>query len=378
MGDGAAPAVAIAWGEAAGSDLTPAVTRVEVEDHDRMIDEAKVTLDDAHQLAANGFAPGQRLTVAIGWERELTRIFEGRIVRTGGSAGAGGGLTLVAHDLSAAMNATPRGRPFAAGLQLSGIVSTIAAEYATTVPVGAVECDPDPTFAAPNVPHQVDRTDFAFLQELAATWGARCFVEVNDDRSQFYFKSVRALWAAAPLAALRFCRGWGNVHEFTYERVAARAARQLVAVAQDPRTGEPARQEGTTPPATPPATGSLRSDLATSEPGLATVNEQATAVAVATPAAETGPRHLLGLPSDPARAAAAVVTDPTRVSGLRGCAKVAGHAGLRAKGRVTVEGIAPWAEGDWWVAKARHVWQRSRDGGRGSTATWVTELEVTR
>jgi phage protein D len=374
--DGAAPAIAVDWSPGGKpQDLTPAVTSLSVDDHDRLIDEARITLGDGFALAAAHFEPGQRVTVRIGWERKLTKVFEGAIDRVEGASGSH--ATLVVHDPAAPMNRGKQGRAFPPNLSLGFLVREVASKY--EVPIADISCDPDPTFAGHNTPHQVDLTDWEFLQGLARVWGARCFVEVNDDKASFYFKSVRALWAASPLATLTHCRGWGNVMSFRYERVAAKAARQLATVAFDPKTGQPVRGQGDAPPAPPPATGSLSPDLAAHEPGLAQVHQQATAATAASPPpVPSPPLHLLGLPADPDRAAALAVTDPTQVSGYRAEATVVGNTGLRAKGRVKVEGIAPWAEGDWWVKRATHCWERARTATDQPTATYVTKLELTR
>jgi phage protein D len=373
--DGSRPGITVAWGDG-GKSLTPAVVQLVVEDHDRLVDEARVTLDDGHELAGNAFAKGQTIDIAMGWDKERTRIFTGRIVRVGGATGGRGGLTLVVHDPSAAMHAAYRAQTFPEKSKLSAIVRAVLAKH--TITEGEVACDPDPTFEAPNVPRQLDRSDYQFLQELAAVWGCRCFVEVNDEAAKFYFKTVKSLFAAKPMATLSHCRGWGNVLSFRYERVAARAARQLVNTVVDPRSGAATVTQGTPPAPPPTASGTVAPDVATAEPGLARNNERATAEAAATPPEPLDITAQLGLPSDPAKAASLVVTDPTQVIGYRAAAKVVGHAGLRAKGRVKVEGIAPWAEGDWWVKRATHTWAKARDARDRPTASWETELELTR
>ena len=376
MGDQSRPEITVAWGDR-GVDLTAAVRRLVIEDHDRLVDEARVTLDDAHELAANAFAQGQPVDLSMGWGDDRTRMFTGTIARVPGATGSHGGVTLVVHDPSAAMHEVRAGRTFPERSKLSDIVRAIKEPY-TSIPEGEVACDPDPTFEAPNVPNQLDRTDYQFLQELASVWGCRCFVEVNDEAAQFYFKTVTSLFAAKPMATLSHCRGWGNVLTFRYERVAARVARQLVNTVTDPRTGTPTTTEGAAPPPPPVASGTVSPDVATAEPGLARAQETAVAVAAETPPPPPPVLAQLGLPSDPAAAASLVVTDPTQVIGYRAAAKVVGHAGLRAKGRVTVTGIAPWAEGDWWVKRATHTWTKTRDARDRPTASWETELELTR
>ena len=45
--------------------------------------------------------------------------------------------------------------------------------------------------------------------------------------------------------------------------------------------------------------------------------------------------------------------------GLRGEGRAVGTVLLRAKGKVTILGLAQWAEGDWYVSKAVHTWSDS-------------------
>ena len=63
--------------------------------------------------------------------------------------------------------------------------------------------------------------------------------------------------------------------------------------------------------------------------------------------------------------------------GLKGRGRAVGTVMLRAKGKVTIEGIAPWAEGDWYVEKAIHTWRDTSVGERRGSS-YETRFTATR
>ena len=312
-------------------DLAPLVRAVAVEDNDRLVDEARLTVKDPDGNGAALFEHGRRLTVDLGWEEEHAILFEGLVVESKPQAGANGirSLTVVARDLSHRMSQKPVTEEHPAG-PLKTIVERIAARNQWTGAKAKIVCDPNPTLSERNDRTQHAKTDYQFLQELAERYGARGFVEYNDGQSRFYFVSNRTLLEAKALGRLEYCRGMNKLIEFRYETVAARSARQVVASAVDPVSGEVRTAEGETPA---PAA--------------------ATSPSAPPPAATLAP----GQPSDPDRARRVTVFDPTRVLGLRGTGRAVGTIVLRAKGKVEIIGLAPWAEGDWYVSKATHTWQ---------------------
>ena len=384
MGDGAKarPKVEITTADTTVTIMEP-IRELRVEDHDRLIDEARISIDDSFGLASYGIQPGQEVGVEIGWDDEFTKIFDGTVVEIEGSMGADADssvTTVVAHDRSAALHNASNTIVAQEGEKLSQLVRRIMRDHHGDIAVGQVACDPDPTFEAPNLPRSMGRTDFQFLQYLASTWGYRCFVEWNDGQSQFYFKSISSLWAAKPLGALQMCRGWGEIRTFTYERVADRAARQLVSASVDPRSGDTVRSDSGPVTPTPTRAAAVSSSVATAEPGIAAATGTLAAGASAPPPVNP-PRTVEGGASDPARSGTDVVADPTQVSGLRGSALTAGNVDLRAKGRVTLTGISPWAEGDWWVRRVTHIVRQQPGLGPDQSpvsATYDCSLELTR
>jgi hypothetical protein len=370
---GEQPAVKVMWKT---HEVTASVASVEVEDNDRLIDKATVVLKDPH-VSAPDLAPGDPITVTLGWSSKSAVLFEGQVVSTPGQAPASGvpTLSVVAYDLSYLMHqrpvdATPQGR-------LSQIVAQIAGAYpAITVDQKNIVCDPDPNFTGDPALRQHGQTDLQFLQWLAWRYGHRVFVEYNDDKSQFYFMSNHRLATAKPLGALQWCHGLRQLQEFRYERVASRAIRQKVAAIPNPQDGTASPVNGPTPPPVQPVEPNAQhaATLARIDPAEAA---RYTSGADASPPATPTPAAVIGLPSDPRLAEAVTTWDPTAVLGLRGTGTAVGNIMLRAKGKVTIEGIAPWAEGDWYVSKATHTWHDTTIG-KTRSATYQTQFTVTR
>jgi len=332
-------------------DLAPLAAAVSVEDNDRLVDEARCTLRDPDGNGAALFTNGRKLTIELGWQGEHAVLFEGVIVESRPEAGATArSVTVVARDLSHLMSQDARTESYPPGT-LDTIVQSVAGRNGWTGAKASIVCDPNPELTESNDLTQHNKSDYQYLQELAERYGARAFVEHNDGASKFYWVSNRTLLEAEPLGTLQYCRGINKLIEFRYESVAARSARQVVASAVDPGTGEVRTTTGTASP--PPADGSTL------------------------PAATPGPTRAAGQPSDPARAERTTIFDPTRVLGLRGTGRAVGTVMLRAKGKVEITGIAPWAEGSWYVSKATHSW-RDTSTAQLRRASYETSFTATR
>jgi phage protein D len=318
--------------------VDPLVRAITIEDNDRLVDEANLTFDDPDGKGAELFSPDKTLTVELGWDGDYAVLFEGVIVDRHPVAGANGkrSLTVVARDLSHRMSKETKKFDYEPST-LEQIVQQVAKRNNWTGDLAKITCDPNPQLTEHNDLKQVNETDYAYLQRLAERYGARAFVEYNDGKSRFYFVSNRTLLESEPLGRLEYCRGLNSLIEFKYSSVAARSAKQYVANAVDPVTGEVKTAQGdaaTTPPVAP--------------------------TAAAPPTAAAAPTQAPGGPSDPDLAQRVVVTDPTRVLGLRGEGRAVGTVALRAKGKVSIIGLAQWAEGDWYVSKAIHTWSDIR------------------
>jgi hypothetical protein len=100
------------------------------------------------------------------------------------------------------------------------------------------------------------------------------------------------------------------------------------------------------------------------------------------PEAQQPQDFVVGLPSDPELARKMVERDRTRLSGLFGEGTTIGTVNLRAKGPVTIKGIAPWAEGNWYVTRVNHVYTRAigetKDHKKDDRSTYHSKFTVTR
>jgi len=349
-----------------GTSIAARVHTVEIEDNDRLIDKATIVLDDPAGDGANVFIEGQKVTVDMGWMEEYATLFEGQIKNPENqtSGGSGHQNKIVAFDLS---DLLMRGQPKTRNLtgKLSAILALILGDYsAITADPANIKPDPDKEFTAPPL-RQVNRLDWQFIQDQAEQFGARAFVEYNNGKSQFYWVSEKQLLSGDPMGQLHYCPGFSELIEFKYQRVASGASARQGATTVDPKTGD--ALIAPTPPAAPSETltGPVTSPTST-------------------PDDQRPVNTAVGLPSDPDPTQQARPADPTRTLGLYGQGTAVGNINIRAKGKVTIKGIADWAEGDWYVRKATHVYTRKAtqngklDAKGQGPSTYHTKFVVTR
>jgi len=360
------------------------VQSVIVEDDDRALDKATLVVDDPHGTAREMFREGLTVKVKMGWETENATCFEGVIVSANPvSNGGASRVNVQAYDLGyKLMEGAPLPPRNYVG-KLSDIVLQVFQHRPSGVKAQDISPDPDPEFTGNNpLRPEPNEKPWQFLQRLADLHKCRAFVEYNDDASRFYFVPVRKLLQAAPLGRLKYCRGLGELIEFSYERIANSAAAVKSAAVADPRTGEARAVAAPPPEPVPPPEPSAktRDRLASIGPTRAREYDAALEVAARAPSnpSEQVPRQeVRGLPSDPALAEAHIQKDPTRVLGFIGRGETVGSILLRAKGRVTLEGIAPWAAGDWYVRQVRHIYSLTVLG-KEHRGTYRTQFVATR
>jgi hypothetical protein len=317
--------------------------------------------------------------ISLGWTQQNALIFEGIVkgVKVDAMGTGQSRVTLTAYDLSYKMmqNKT-KDRAFTSG-KLSDALQEIVGDYFDII-VGKITIDPDPLFTPDSPWRKVSgKSDWDFIQEKAVDCNARAFVEVNDQLSQFYFVSEQSLLRGDPMGVLHYCPGGvGPLLEFSYQRVASGASPTASATVVDPDTGNPVTQEAEPPPPDRPievAAGATDQVL------------QAATVMASAPGQPKDARPKIvvpGLPPDVARAQQTVRQDPTRILGFSGNGTARGTIMLRAKGKVTISGLPPWAEGDWYVHKVNHVYTRiavdDRQAKATDRSTYRAKFSVTR
>lgn len=379
------PFISVRWqnGEIGGM-----VQSVNVEDHDRLIDRARIVVDDPREVAGHVVSEGQSIQVDMGWSDDHALIFEGEVTRavpetTGGRRR----VTITALDFGIRLrrHERPRDDPPYRG-KLSEIVQRIASarDYGFVVSADNIKPDPDPEFTEDNeLPRRSGLNDWDFLQQLAMEHDCRVFVEYNEGHSKFYFVSTRKLLDGKPMGMLHSCPGYTELLDFRYQRISSGAAPAYSTSCVDPSSGQTVSASAPTPEPTPPpaASADVRSRLAEVSDSDALAYDagiDAAGRATSTPADQVPQLFLPGLPSDPALAERLLRRDPTRVLGLMGEGTARGTVRFRAKGRLTLEGIATWAEGDWYVARVNHVFTRTAGAGEAFAGTYRTRFVVTR
>jgi phage protein D len=287
-------------------------------------------------------------------------LFEGVITRVVSEAAGSGArrVSIVAFDLSyQMMQGMPNTKDHTGSL--SSIIKNIVGTYG--IPIGQIALDSDPVFQD-NMPlRQMDKRDWVFIQELAARYAARAFVEYNDGSSKFFLVSESRVLQGDRMGELNGYGGPGKLLEFRCQKVAASAAPWQMATVVDPDTGDPVVPTAPRPPVpeTAPEPDPIRNTVL-DQLGGGLGDDYKTALeevgkAKSTPDKQRPQAFARGLPSDPNLPTLAANQDPTCAYGLHGEGIVAGTIHLRAKGMVGITGVANWADGDWYVRLAQHI-----------------------
>ena len=173
-----------------GIDMQATVESIDVEDHDRAIDRARVVFDSADDVSKIA-REQQKVEISLGWTNENALIFAGVVMGVKNEALGNGQqrVTVTAYDLSYRMKqGEPKKRSFNSGT-LSDAIKELVAEYATAgIQLGDIVPDPNPVLnklqplTKPN-----SQTDWDFIQEKAIQYHCRAFVEVNNEAVVFVF-----------------------------------------------------------------------------------------------------------------------------------------------------------------------------------------------
>lgn len=365
------------------------VKSVEVEDHDQLIDKATIVLDDSARVGPTTAGIEETVKIELGWDGQTAVLFEGLVVEAGGDCGQTGSRSrLVAYDFSMRMHRKHTNHAIKKGTKLSALVKEIASKPEYKFEKGIdVQLDEDP---------EVDRdmcepntTDLQFLQKLAREYQCRTFVEYNapkkpggaagdQGRSQFYFWSLSKIMQKDPVGTLYFCPGVHQLVEFRYQRVASGADPERTVSAVDDRTGAIV----TNPSSPTPGEQSLQmpEEIDRDLPGVSDHAGAAAQAVVDEVSSSAGKPHdqvkqktAAGGPSDKTQASKATKRDPTRIMGVLGEGTATGNISIRAKSKITLIGISPWYEGDWYVKVVRHRYEMA-----GGLPNYTTRFLATR
>ena len=201
-----------------GIDITPWITSITLVEDDRQTDHVMLTIQDPRLLYADALFEGSWAEIDIGYAeanqhalmlRALITKVELRYPQDGIPT-----LTLKGEDKSIEMGLTERRKRWR-DRTVTDIVKAVAAPYGFR----RVEArlSPDPIPGKPI--HQGGQTDLAFLQDLAETYHAKCFVELDEQgREVLYFIPERGIiqLQRADTLVLRYRMGpTSNLFSFT-------------------------------------------------------------------------------------------------------------------------------------------------------------------
>lgn len=342
-----------------GQDVSAWVSSLQVVEDDRQADSVSLTLPDPRMAWADVLMEGCRAEVDVGYAEpgQHALLLRATLTKVETSYPDSGvpELTVRGEDKSIEMGLAER-TVLWRDTTVGGIVRRIAADHGFAgVEVGL---SPDPAVTSE---HQDGKTDLAFLQELARTYHATCFVELDDrDQEVLYFiPERRVVRIRRPeTLVLRYRQGPGStlqsfspafdasyldrlreVHDLDDEGQAVRSPQQ-----------QPAEVETWTLPA------DLRSRLSAADWGRAQALYDAgvrerrslqTALASARPApgrVARGQAHL---------DASTDVLESRRL-GMSARGTTTGTIWLRAKSAVVVTGVHERFAGEWYVTGVTH------------------------
>jgi phage protein D len=366
-------------------DVSAPVARIDVEDNEYLTDQATIVLDDHVGLLADVSFEHLRVRITLGWQAQRAEIFEGEVASSRPITQRDGyRLELTALDLGDRLKRhTPEAHAWHDGQGIKDVISEILAHTdghgePPGLTLGKVEAPNDVRFTADRRLLQANISDLDFIQQLADNHDCRAFVEFDGTArvSKLHFLPIEQLATAEPLGVLDYCRGMGELTSFQAQRISAGSLVDHTSSDIDPTSGqevtESSPQAAPRPPLPAPSVERRRGLTEGQRSSVEALAELATAVEAQQ--ARDRQRVTTGTHEDTKRV---IKEDPRRKLGYSCRGEAVGTVMLRAKSRVTVSGVSPWAEGDWYVTKVNHVFTRLKTDLRTST-NFISRFEATR
>ncbi|OLE72174.1 MAG: hypothetical protein AUI36_01620 [Cyanobacteria bacterium 13_1_40CM_2_61_4] len=169
--------------EIEGVDVTPWVSSVSAVEDDQQTDSVTITIPDSRMIYGNCLIEGSHASVFMGYAepRENALIIKALITKVELSYPESGipALTLKGEDRSIEMGLEERKERWddSKAATVTALVKAVASRHKFANV--QVELKPDPRITKKKPIHQDGKTDLAFLQDLAKTYQAKCFVELD-------------------------------------------------------------------------------------------------------------------------------------------------------------------------------------------------------
>jgi hypothetical protein len=361
-------------------DVSASVIAIDVEDDDELTDMATITFDDPTAVLAQLSFEGLLVRVALGRSGRTATLFEGIITSAKVHATTiGQRIELTALDFTWMMTRRPLDpMEWKPGETLKAVLTRVVGRPEYHLTPFQIEPAQDTTQAQRRPVRPANLNEWEFVLDQARRQNCLAFVEFDgESASNFYFVPLAKVMTAEPVGTLRYARGYGSLLEFTYERVTSTAAPILHAASIDPTTGIAVDHPAADSPPRAILPAPVTDSMPHLGPGRRAAVESLAELSTAADARLTRPRsRVSGLAAGSAAdLARRTMSDPTMEEGMLGRGVAAGTTALRAKARVQIAGVAPWAEGIWYLRRVNHRYQRAH----GQTATtYLTAFTASR
>jgi phage protein D len=278
-------------------------------------------------------------------------------------------VTLRAFDNSIRMGLRRRSRPPWTNIDLQGIVSQIATEYDFSMQDIALPPGGNPTYTGNGI-RQREKTDLAFLHDLAEAQRCKVFVDTEDFGDVFTFKAEQMIMDAEPASTVYYgrCGVENRLLSFSVNSDVTQRRRPQVYASIDPETGRETEAQRQVEPPRDVSGSPFDENLAELGRRYPT---RAAAVApllnVATQAresifAKTGDEEreiAAGLHSAQTLRQQTAPQASTVTEGITGQGVTEGNKDLRAKRNIRIEAVGGRFSGKWYLTQVRHVVDRS-------------------
>lgn len=342
-----------------GEDVSPWVSAVQLVEDDRQADSVSITIPDPRMAWADALMEGCRAEVDLGYAEPGQHALMLRAtltkVETAYPESGVPELKLKGEDKSIEMGLAEK-TVLWEDTTVGGVVSRIADPYGfARVEVGLA---PDPAVTRE---HQDGKTDLAFLQDLARTYHAKCFVELDEsDREVLYFIPERRVVSLRrpETLVLRYRQGPGSTLQSFSPAFDASYLDRLREVHDLDDDGQPV----TTPPEQPTEVvvwslpADLRSRVSTADwQRVQTLYDAGVREKRSLQAALTAARPAPGrVARGQADLDASTDVLESRRLGMSARGTTTGTIWLRAKSSVVVAGVHERFAGEWYVTGVTH------------------------
>lgn len=184
-----------------GLDLSTAVTSLTVEETGNAPDQLTLQISDPYKSYSHALREGVELEVDLGRADDHSVIFRGLVCKVDGTFSQDGVPTLrvLARDRSMLLGLRQRNRVWT-NISLSNIIYTIGKECFLPADI-QVHLQGEPSFSGNGI-RQQNKTDLAFLRELATRYGCELYVVAGTHADELRFDSQYYIMTQDPALTL--------------------------------------------------------------------------------------------------------------------------------------------------------------------------------